>query len=378
MFNAAMAEANRLSVFVGMPGRSLWQGLVLGGMCVLGGWSISVAAAEEGDSGKPAASGQEAHLEQALRAKGWDVSRDDDGSLVLRWTGGGTATVEQEAVAANAGEAGGAGGNLSAQQASPLEQALRTQGWNISRDDDGSLILRWVGDVDAVGEEKTVTGETKGLEEAQVPTSPVMAGGSQQEAAALLQTINLLRNDGWQVQEDGEGGLFVYPSAEAKPVKRVVARVGVGSEPLPDRDGDGVADALDLCPESAAGERVDKAGCPAGKALQLQNVTFQSGSSQLTDVAKRELSLHAEVLLQQPELRLSVLGHTDSRGDAAVNQRLSQLRAESVKQYLLAQGLSESLVEAEGRGETQPIADNATVEGRRRNRRVELLIHDSH
>lgn len=320
MFNVAMAEANRLSVFVGTPGRSLWQGLLLGGMCVLGGWSVSVAAGEEDEPGKRVASGQEAQLEQALRARGWDVSRDDDGSLILRWAGG----------------------------------------------------------VNAAGEQKAETVATKAREEAQAPTPPAVAGSSPPEAAALLQTINLLRNDGWRVQEDGAGGLLVYPPVKAKPVERALARIGVVSEPVPDRDGDGVADTLDLCPQSAAGERVDKVGCPAGKALQLQNVTFQSGSSQLTDAARRELALHAEVLLQQPQLRLSVLGHTDSRGDAVVNQRLSQLRAESVKQYLLARGLAASRVEAEGRGETQPIADNATVEGRRLNRRVELLIHDSH
>jgi OOP family OmpA-OmpF porin len=76
----------------------------------------------------------------------------------------------------------------------------------------------------------------------------------------------------------------------------------------------------------------------------------------------------------QPELRLDVWGHTDWKGAEVYNLRLSQRRAASVMKFLIEQGIAESRLKSAGFGETRPLADNETDEGRERNRRVELNI----
>ena len=80
------------------------------------------------------------------------------------------------------------------------------------------------------------------------------------------------------------------------------------------------------------------------------------------------------MLADYPDLRLEIQGHTDDVGDDAKNLDLSQRRAESVKAYLVAQGIDEGRLEAKGFGETVPIADNKTKAGRAENRRVEFKL----
>ena len=71
---------------------------------------------------------------------------------------------------------------------------------------------------------------------------------------------------------------------------------------------------------------------------------------------------------------MSISGHTDSSGDAASNQSLSQARADSVRSYLISKGIAAARMTAAGFGQTKPIADNATPDGRRRNRRIEFAV----
>jgi outer membrane protein OmpA-like peptidoglycan-associated protein len=75
-----------------------------------------------------------------------------------------------------------------------------------------------------------------------------------------------------------------------------------------------------------------------------------------------------------PSFSLLIVGHTDSQGDEAYNQRLSEDRAESVKSYLVKKGVGEISITAEGKGESEPIADNNTAEGREKNRRVVFSV----
>lgn len=79
------------------------------------------------------------------------------------------------------------------------------------------------------------------------------------------------------------------------------------------------------------------------------------------------------MLKDDPALRLSVNGHTDNRGDAAHNQALSEGRARAVVSALTGQGIEAARLTAQGFGDTQPVADNSSDEGRARNRRVELV-----
>ncbi len=89
---------------------------------------------------------------------------------------------------------------------------------------------------------------------------------------------------------------------------------------------------------------------------------------------KPTLNKVADVLYQDPNLRIRVVGHTDSKGSDEYNQRLSERRAQATADYLISQGVAASQVQVEGRGESEPRADNATAEGRSQNRRVEIYL----
>jgi OOP family OmpA-OmpF porin len=109
-------------------------------------------------------------------------------------------------------------------------------------------------------------------------------------------------------------------------------------------------------------------------AINLEGVNFLYNSHELTDKARHILDRVADVIIQQPRLRLEVAGHTDATGDPTYNQGLSMQRAEAVRDYLVAQGVNPKHIGATGYGGQRPIADNTTSEGLRKNRRVELRI----
>lgn len=176
------------------------------------------------------------------------------------------------------------------------------------------------------------------------------------------------------------------PPPEPEPVQ-VVA--------VADSDGDGVPDNIDQCPGTPAGTEVDARGCPipapacipsgqngepdlrgcsSGDIVVLRGVTFEFDSAQLTPAATVVLDQVAGALEAAPDIKVEVGGHTDSRGAEAYNQRLSERRAASVRDYLIARGIDGNRLSATGYGETRPVADNTTEEGREQNRRVELSV----
>ncbi|XKE45551.1 OmpA family protein [Halomonas organivorans] len=104
------------------------------------------------------------------------------------------------------------------------------------------------------------------------------------------------------------------------------------------------------------------------------SVTFGFDSSELTMTARNALNDVSSVLLQYPETRVNIAGHTDSTGDAAYNQRLSERRAQSVGNYLAQSGVSSNRLYMSGYGENQPVASNETEAGRAQNRRVEITL----
>lgn len=101
---------------------------------------------------------------------------------------------------------------------------------------------------------------------------------------------------------------------------------------------------------------------------------FKTDSFELTDEAKSKLDDYAEYLQANPDTTLQIRGFTDSHGSAAYNQKLSQKRADSVKNYLESKDVDAKRMEAIGEGEKYPVADNATAAGRAENRRVELTV----
>jgi OOP family OmpA-OmpF porin len=143
-----------------------------------------------------------------------------------------------------------------------------------------------------------------------------------------------------------------------------------------DSDGDRVADSLDRCPGTAPGTRIDAAGCPLARKIALEGVNFELGSANLTSESMDVLDEAAATLKANPDSRVEVAGHTDNTGSEALNARLSQQRAEAVRDYLIAQGAGSGRLTAKGYGADKPVADNATAAGRAKNRRVELHILD--
>ncbi len=107
--------------------------------------------------------------------------------------------------------------------------------------------------------------------------------------------------------------------------------------------------------------------------LAKERVSFKSGRAELHESSFPILDMLASIA-RNCGARLEVAGHTDGVGDAGVNLKLSQRRAEAVRRYLVRSGVAEERVEARGYGETQPIADNSTAEGRKTNRRIEFRV----
>ena len=105
------------------------------------------------------------------------------------------------------------------------------------------------------------------------------------------------------------------------------------------------------------------------------NVSFDTGKYALKPPLLPVLDSVARALIQHPELRAKAIGYTDSTGPASVNQTLSVNRAQAVTNYLSSRGVSGSNMSVEGRGPSNPIADNSTAEGRAMNRRVELFLY---
>ena len=113
---------------------------------------------------------------------------------------------------------------------------------------------------------------------------------------------------------------------------------------------------------------------PRGLVVNMPDVLFDSGQYTLKPAARERLARISGIVLAYPELRLEVEGHTDSIGGDEFNQRLSEKRSASVRDYLVDSGVSMNNIIARGFGKTQPVADNGTSEGRKLNRRVEMIV----
>jgi outer membrane protein OmpA-like peptidoglycan-associated protein len=151
--------------------------------------------------------------------------------------------------------------------------------------------------------------------------------------------------------------------------------------PEPDNDKDGYLDAADKCPNEAGPQGGD--GCPqrykfisvtAEKIELRQTIFFQSTKAVIMSKSYPLLDEVATALKARPAIKVRIEGHTDSRGNRALNTRLSQARADSVKAYLVGKGVEADRLDAKGFGPDQPIETNKTAAGRDKNRRVEFVI----
>lgn len=106
------------------------------------------------------------------------------------------------------------------------------------------------------------------------------------------------------------------------------------------------------------------------------DISFDTGSATIKSNMRGVLDPFANSLKDDPNARVTIVGHTDSTGSDAVNNPLSIERAQSVRDYLAARGVSPSRVEVAGRGEREPVADNNSDSGRAKNRRVEIFLRE--
>ena len=145
-----------------------------------------------------------------------------------------------------------------------------------------------------------------------------------------------------------------------------------------DTDGDGVTDETDQCWDTPPNTKVDEVGCTIvvviPEIIELSGVNFRTNSDMLLDGANTSLNAAAQTLLDNPGLVVEVAGHTDDVGDENYNAGLSLARAVSVRDYIVGLGVDPSRITARGYGESDPVASNATADGRATNRRVELRV----
>jgi OOP family OmpA-OmpF porin len=183
------------------------------------------------------------------------------------------------------------------------------------------------------------------------------------------------------VDSDGDGVFDYRDKCPDTPAGRKVNEDGCEL----DSDGDGIVDGDDRCPTVYA-KTPD--GCPLAEALQaepapapvpppgklvLEGVNFEYDKATLRAEAFAKLDQAAAELKAWGDGKVEIAGHTDSRGSERYNMKLSLRRANAVRDYLIGKGIAAERLIARGYGESQPVADNGTVEGRYRNRRVELL-----
>ena len=178
---------------------------------------------------------------------------------------------------------------------------------------------------------------------------------------------------GCGVDEDRDGVVDNRDECLLTPIGEAVDEKGCTLDG--DKDGDSVLDSLDKCPDTVKGASVNAEGCAIFEST-IAGINFKLASTDLATDAKIQLNEAAAALLKFPGVRVEIQAHTDSQGTLVNNQRLSEVRANSVAEYLESKGVSRDRMEAVGYGESQPLATNLTVEGRAQNRRVQFRVLD--
>lgn len=175
-----------------------------------------------------------------------------------------------------------------------------------------------------------------------------------------------------------------------KPDTTVVARDAVAIPPgvsapqaeaqanTGDSDGDGIPDAQDHCPNTPRGLPVERNGCLVMTGLNRRLVLHATYFPGTTKPDPYTISILDDLIIRLKDsamVEATIEGFTDNIGEDSANLVVSQKRADKVKAYLVRQGIAASRLRVIGRGESNPIADNQTASGRRKNRRIEITFH---
>lgn len=228
------------------------------------------------------------------------------------------------------------------------------------------------------------------------PGSVVVSGAVPDEAtkANLLAKLQELYGSGKVVDQISVGGVSAPPNwanhvaglitPRLKSISKgqlavegtaVALRGEVASETLRQSIAGDIAGALDPAYVVKNGLRVSAATqAELDRTLGSRVIEFEPGSALLADSGKAILDEMAEALKRSRPQKVEVIGHTDNVGDAARNLALSRARADSVKTYLVTRGIAPESIGTSGMGADQPLASNATEDGRRRNRRIEFRV----
>lgn len=221
--------------------------------------------------------------------------------------------------------------------------------------------------------EKTITDNQKAREddiaiqpepEIKTPERPIVKAA----AIAKIEKVDkeIVDTDGDGIRDDDDECPYIRGSVAAKG--------------CPDSDGDGIIDSKDRCPMEPGPS--SNSGCPVRQAVgesnlirNFNNIEFETGKAKVKTADIYDIIEYAiDVMYEFPGSRIILSGHTDSEGDALSNMKLSEMRNEVVKRYLIRHGINENRIQTINYGETMPLTDNRTEEGKARNRRVEINI----
>ncbi|RYF63258.1 MAG: OmpA family protein, partial [Cytophagaceae bacterium] len=126
--------------------------------------------------------------------------------------------------------------------------------------------------------------------------------------------------------------------------------------------------------QEITGKQLNMIPLVSGSVVRLNNIFFDTGKSELRPESGPELDRLVTTLNETPKMVIEVRGHTDNTGSNEINAKLSQDRADSVREYFISKGIEPDRIASKGFGESKPIAANDTDDGRQKNRRVEFVI----
>ncbi len=220
----------------------------------------------------------------------------------------------------------------------------------------------------------------------QAVVAPVVVPPADSDGDGVIDTLDKCPGTPAGVAVDGDGcpldtdkdGVVDY--LDKCPNTPVGVRVDVKGCPL-DSDNDGVADYLDKCPGTPAGVTVDAKGCPVEVAKKFCDkpaviaVSFDTNKADIKARYHVELDTLGNFLKEFPNSKGTIEGHTDADGSKAANLKLSQNRADSVRNYIITKfGIEASRLSAKGYGSAKPVASNKTAAGKTKNRRIEAIF----
>lgn len=208
------------------------------------------------------------------------------------------------------------------------------------------------------GETATIKGELKDRDSGR-PLSGTVEATTELESGTIVKSEEVIRGGKFEIEIPKEGQTDLILSSPGYTFETIT---------LPDEKA---IDDLTLQPLELSLSRVKK-----GEKLKFESIEYMLGSANLEPSSIGTLDKMLIMMKENPRISIEIAGHTDSTGSKELNLKLSKLRAESVANWLIRNGILSKRIITKGYGDTKPVADNRTEDGRRKNRRTEVLIID--